>query len=88
MKQPDIEKAVTMYYNMTEIGTAEIKELFSIGNTSAANLKRKVYDEMAKRGVRNYYPHCVKTDIAFEVFGLDIEDLERRLKAKRRLKLV
>lgn len=87
MKQPDIEKAVKIYYSMVEIGTKEIKELFGVGNTSAQTMKNKVREEMAKRGIRNYYPHAVKTDIAFEVWGLNIEDLEHRLKALRRLKL-
>lgn len=87
MKQPDIETAVRIYYSMVEIGTKEIKELFSVGSTCATTMKNKVREEMAKRGVRNYYPNSIKTDIAFEVWGLDIEELERRLKALRRLKL-
>ncbi|MBO5449421.1 MAG: hypothetical protein J5994_08830 [Ruminococcus sp.] len=87
MKQPDVETAVRIYYSMVEISNKEIKELFKVGDTCAVRMKRKVRDEMAKRGVKNYYPGMVKTSIAFEVWGLDIEDLERRLKAIRRLKL-
>lgn len=87
MKQPDIETAVKMYYSKIEIGTKDIRELFGVGATCATDMKKKVREEMAKRGVRNYYPNSIKTDIAFEVWGLDIEELERRLKALRRLKL-
>ena len=86
-KQPDIEKALKIYYSLPEIGTKEIKDLFGVGSTCATSMKKKVREEMAKRGVRNYYPNTIKTNIAFEVWGLDIDDLERRLKALRRLKI-
>lgn len=86
MRTPDIETAVLMYYEKPELTTPDVKELFGIKDTHAAKLKKQVKEEMAKQGVKSWLPHSVNTRIAYEVWGIDIEDYEERLKKLKRLK--
>ena len=85
MKSPDIKKAVQIYYTKPEIGTNEIKELFSVKGTKALQMKNEVRKVMAEKGVKVWLPHSVNTEVAFEVWGLNITDLEARLKKLQRL---
>ncbi len=87
MKQPDIKTALRIYYTCSELGTAEIRELFSVGNTAAAKYKRIVKKKMAEKGQRSFYPNMVNTETAFEVWGINVEALEKKLKKLQALKL-
>lgn len=80
MKSPDISQAVSIYYSKLEIGTTDIKNLFSCSKSTALKLKNEVFEEMAKRGKRCFVPHHVGTKIAFEVWGFDIVELEKMLR--------
>lgn len=48
-------------------------------------IKKAVKEEMAKRGVKSWLPHSVNTEIAYEVWGIDIDNFEKRLKKLRTL---
>ena len=85
MKNPDIKTAVQIYYTKPEIGTNEIMELFSVKGTKALQMKNEVRKVMAEKGVKVWLPHSVNTEVAFEVWGLNITDLETRLKKLQRL---
>ncbi len=85
MKNPDIKTAVQIYYTKPEIGTNEIMELFSVKGTKALQMKNEVRKVMAEKGVKVWLPHSVNTEVAFEVWGLNITDLEARLKKLQRL---
>ncbi len=85
MKSPDIKKAVQIYYAKPEIFTDDIVELFSVGKSTAQKMKNHVRDVMAEKGVKVWLPHSVNTEVAFEVWGLNITDLETRLKKLQRL---
>ena len=85
MKNPDIKTAVQIYYTKPEIGTNEIMELFSVKGTKALHMKNEVRKVMAEKGVKVWLPHSVNTEVAFEVWGLNITDLEARLKKLQRL---
>lgn len=85
MRSPDIEMAVRLYYEKPEITNADIKELFSTGETQTIKIKKAVKEEMAKRGVKSWLPHSVNTEIAYEVWGIDIDNFEKRLKKLRTL---
>ena len=91
MKTPpikDIEYAVTLYYSKIEIGTSDIMKLFGRGRHTAARYKKIAYDEMVAQRKQNMQHHCVPTKIAFEAWGINIEDLEERLAKLRKLKLL
>ena len=78
MRSPDIEMAVRLYYEKPEITNADIKELFGTGETQTIKIKKAVKEEMEKRGVKSWLPHS-------EVWGIDIDNFEKRLKKLRTL---
>jgi hypothetical protein len=78
----DIDTALSIYYRQSEIGNREIKTLFGKHSSATINkLKRLVKAEMIEKGIRSYTAHTVNTAIAFIVWGINIDDLEKR-KAK------
>ena len=85
MKTPDIEAAVKLYYGKLEIGTTDIRELFQCGKSTCLKLKDKARVEMTKQGKEPFVPHHVSTKIAFEAWGLNIVEMEERLKKMRRI---
>ena len=91
MNIPDIsgiENALRIYYKHSELGNKQITELF--GKRSSATisrLKRVVKNEMAKRNVLSYGMNKVNTSVAYEVWGIDVADLERRMKKLKNLEL-
>ena len=83
-----IDNALKIYYSNSEIGNKEIKELF--GNLSSATiskLKHIVKDEMIKRDIFSYGMYKINTAIAYETWGIDVDDLERRMKKIKSLNL-
>jgi hypothetical protein len=75
-----IENAVRIYYSYPEIGNREIRELFGKkGETTFVKLKNLVKDEMRRRDMLSYGAYKVNTEVAYEVWGLDIKDLEKRM---------
>lgn len=87
MQTPNIETAVRLYYEKSELMSADIKLLFSCGATTATRLKNQARQEMAKKGVHSWIPSSVNTKVAFETWGIDIADFERRLKKLRSLNM-
>lgn len=83
-----IENAVRLYYTHSEIGNKEIILLFGqLSSATVARLKRLVKIEMDKQEVFSYGLHKVNTKIAYSVWGLNISDLERRMKKLKELSL-
>ena len=80
-----IDTAIRIYYTYTEIGNKEIAELFDLtGKEALCRYKRAVREEQAKRGVYTLRNFTVNTKVAYEVWGIDVEDLEvRRVKLKK-----
>ena len=85
MRSPDIKTAVQIYYAKPEIFTDDIVELFCVGKSTAQKMKNHVREVMAEKGVKVWLPHSVNTKVAFEVWGLNITNLEARLKKLQRL---
>lgn len=86
LQPPDVVKALQTYNKYTELGTKEIQELFGdVSRCTATKLKNQVKDAMAKEGIKSFYPNTVNTRIAYEVWGLDVKDLENRMKELIRL---
>ena len=85
----DIETAVRMYYENIEMGNAEIMELFpTVSRSTAKKLKGLAREKMIEDEMPSFNPLSVNTRVAYIVWGLDIDDLERRLKKLRGLKLI
>ncbi len=88
MQQPDIALAIRKYYEKRELNSQDIKELFLCGNTTSTKLKKQVLEKMAETKTRTMMPGYINTRVAYEVWGLEIEDLEARLKKMQRLGFV
>ena len=83
-----IPNALKIYYAHSEIGNKQIKDLFgSPSSATVAKLKRAVKNEMAKREIMSYGHNKVNTCVAYEVWGIDVIDLERRMKKLKNLDL-
>ena len=83
-----IDNALKIYYENSEMGNQEILRLFGKrSSATVSRLKRAVRNEMAKREVLSYGLYKVNTSIAYEVWGIDVVDLERRMKKLKNLGL-
>ena len=84
----NIDTALSVYYNNLELGNKEIKTLF--GERSSATitrLKNAVRNEMEKQNIFSFSANRVNTAIAFQTWGLDVDDLEKRKKKIEALNL-
>lgn len=86
MKRPDPETALKLYYTHTEINSAEIKQLFSCAGATATKLKQQVQKEMAKCKIRTWIPGNIDVKTAYEVWGIDVNRLEKQLVKLNKLK--
>ena len=80
MQQPDIRTAVRIYYECSELDNARIRELFGgIAPSTIVRKKKIVHEEMIKRDVRTWKVGSVNTEVAYEVWGLDIARMEKAI---------
>ena len=84
----DIETAIRIYYQYPEIDNNQMRELFGkICSSTAARYKKAVRDEQIKRNVKTMCIESINTTVAYDVWGIDVADLERRLKKLKSLGL-
>lgn len=84
-----IDTALKIYYSKPEIGSKEMKELFGeLGKCTLTQMRKPVLEVMAERGIKSFRQHTVNTDVAYEVWGIDVKDLERRRKKLKELGLL
>lgn len=82
----DIMEALRIYYQYIEIGNAEIRTLFRCtANDTIAKKKQPVLAKMARDSIRVHTHGHVNTRVAFEVWGIDVKELEMRRKNLIRL---
>ena len=83
-----IDNALKIFYTHAEIGNAEIKALFgSLSSATVARLKAAVKTEMDRREMFSYGMYKINTTVAFDVWGLNAADLEKRRKKLKELAL-
>lgn len=80
-----LKNCLRIYYIYPEIGSPEIKELFGVADATATGLKKAVREQQARDNVMVLDKHCVNTELAFKVWGIDIDDIERRVKKLEKL---
>ena len=89
LKFPKNEIAIAMYYEKTELSSENINTLFGgISYNTIAKLKRKVKPVMIERKIRTWQAQNVNTKIAFEVWGLDVVEMEKNHNKLKKLGLV
>ncbi len=76
-----LETALRLYYERTELTNTDIYELFGkIGSHTVSKLKKKAWELINERKTPIWNAARVNTEVAYEAWGLDIENLERRWK--------
>lgn len=84
----DITAAIRLYYERTEIGNKDIIAIFgSMGPGRIGRLKQLAFDAMKERGTVHYNALYVNTEVAYEVWGIDIKRLERGIERLNKLNI-
>lgn len=73
----NINTAVTLYYQKTELTSKDISAIFGCCKSTANMLKRSARAEQDKAQIPAYNSRAVNTEFAFKQWGLDIKRLER-----------
>ena len=74
-----IETALRLHDQTIELNNAQIRELFGdLGSNRISSLKKMVHNALREQGkpIRNAL--TVDTDTAYKVWGLDIEQIEKK----------
>lgn len=81
----DLEAAIRIYYSKDYIGTKDMKEIFGpLGSHTYIKLKDAVRLEEDRRGIPIVVPYHVDTEVAYEVWSIDIHKLvDKRARLKR-----
>ena len=83
-----IDNALKIYYENAEIGNKEIRYLFgSRSSATISRLKKIAKNEMMKRDIPTFCTNKVNTTVAFDIWGIDIADLEKRMQKIQELNL-
>ena len=83
-----IEQALKIYYENAEIGNQEIRDLFGCrSSATVSRLKRLAKSEMIKKDVPTFNAYKINTAVAYEAWGIDITDLEERMRKIKELAL-
>lgn len=81
-----IETALRLYYSRIELSSTDMKELFGeISDTEIWKLKKKARELMTERSTPMWNARYVNTEVAYEAWGIDVLDLERRHEKLKKL---
>jgi hypothetical protein len=84
----DVDHALKVYYGKGYISNADIKQIFGVkADTSVARLKKTVKAKEREENIPVVVPHHVNARIAFEVWRIDVEELERNRRKLAKLGL-
>lgn len=76
----NVSVALKIYYSTYYIGNSEIKAIFGVGDNTAIRLKKQVQAAEIERNIVQAVPFKVNTKLAFEVWGIDVQELEHNRK--------
>lgn len=75
----NIDTALRIYYTYPELTSKEINELFGkLAPSTITRYKSIVKTEQRKREVRTNMSNSINTQVAYDVWGIDVNDLEKR----------
>lgn len=82
----DLKTAITLYYTKISLSNTDIALLFpGIGNDRICTLKNLAREKAAEKNKLQWNSLTVLTPEAYEAWGLDIDDLEKRYTKLRKL---
>lgn len=83
-----MDKALRIYYTYPEIGNKEIRELFGpLGNSTISNYKKAVREMQTEHGIKTSQMNTVNTEMAYIVWGIDVNDIQARREKLKKLGL-
>ena len=90
VRSPNLSTALIIYYSYSEIGNAQIRELFGsqLSPNTVVRLKNLAREQMDEDGKLAFRPDCVNTKSAFKAWGIDISEMEEGFKKLQKLKLI
>lgn len=81
-----IDTALRIYYTHSELGNKEIMALFGrLSSATVSRLKKAVKTEMHHQNIKAYGANNVNTAVAYDVWGINANDLEKRWKKLKEL---
>lgn len=82
IRAPETQTALRIYHtHRNAIGSEQIRELFGVKSSSTiARIKKEVRQKQIEEGIKVWDPRTIDTDTAFEVWGLDVKELEKSYK--------
>ncbi|MDR2600415.1 MAG: hypothetical protein LBC73_09080 [Oscillospiraceae bacterium] len=85
----NLDTALRIYYSNSELDNKSIIELFGqrISSATISKLKKVVKDEMSRQNIMSYGLNRINTALAYETWGIDVVDLEKRRKKLKDLNL-
>lgn len=76
-----IEATIRIYYERIELSNDDIREIYGkLGSATIAKLKRKAREVMTENSRPVWNARFVNTEDAYTAWGLNIADLEKRLR--------
>lgn len=85
-KISSIENALRIYYENSYIGNKEIKVLFGeLSSAKIAQLKNAVRKKISEMGRLQHSRTEVDVVVAYDVWGLDIEEIEKKYNKLKKL---
>lgn len=78
--------AFNIYYEHYELDSAQIKELFGCSSSTATKLKKAARRYQEAQGVMTFSDTTVNTKCAYEAWGIDIADIEKRVRRYQKIK--
>lgn len=81
-----VEAALDTFYKFPQLGNKEIKLIFGqIGSAKICELKVLAREKMKEQNQPLWNNKTVNTDSAYQAWGLDVADLERRYARLKRM---
>lgn len=82
-----LDVVLKIYYTYTELTNVEICELFGVSRSTAKRYKDTALNLQIEREHKTMRPNAVNTKDAFDAWGIDIADIEKRREKLIKLKL-
>lgn len=80
----DISFAYDLWLNNVGLSRQDIEKLFGVGSTYAGRLKAMAKEYEKEKGLPEYSVTTVRTEEAFECWGIDIKRIRKRVRELER----
>ncbi len=76
-----LETAISLYYERIELSNDDIRKLFGhISSATISKMKKLAREKMIENHTPFWNAQYINTEVAYQTWGLEIGDLERRYK--------